>query len=98
VSAYLLTVARVTRVDDQFRRYAERTAELVARFGGTYAIRGPALEVLEGEWLDARSVVVSKFPSAAEARAFFDSPEYQALKVLRTGTGTYDIALFPGLD
>lgn len=98
MSAYIVTLARLTNVTPGFREYAQRTAELVEKYGGTYTIRGPSALVLEGSSLEGRSVIVSRFATMEAVKAFYESPEYAALKPLRAGSGTYDIAVFEGVD
>jgi len=96
MSAYLLTVVTLTGRTPAFVEYARRSAELVSRFGGRYLIRGKAAQVLEGSQFAERLAVVSEFPDRATAMAFYTSPEYQAVKPLRDGTGSYDIGIFDG--
>ena len=53
-------------------------------------MRGPAVEVLEGKH-DGRRVVVLEFPSMAQLRAFWDSPEYAPLRALRQSASEGDL-------
>jgi uncharacterized protein (DUF1330 family) len=92
--AYLLTVASITQRTPQLAEYAQKAAQLSARFGGEYLVRGKAAEVLEGGTFDSHVVVLTRFPSREQALAFYRSDEYAALKPLRADTGTYDIGVF----
>lgn len=54
-----------------------------------------ALETLEGE--DADGVVLLEFPTMADARSWYDSPEYQAGLADRHKAARYRAILFEGL-
>jgi uncharacterized protein (DUF1330 family) len=51
--------------------------------------------VLEGDWTPDR-VVLLKFPSIEKAKAFYDSPEYQAAKQAREGAAVMRMVLIEG--
>jgi uncharacterized protein (DUF1330 family) len=55
---------------------------MISKHGGEYLARGGATEVLEGDWVPSR-VVLLKFPNMGAAKAFLDDPEYAPLKSLR---------------
>ena len=59
---------------------------VVARYGGRFVARGGERVVLEGED-DGLRLVLIEFPSLDDARAFYSSPEYAAIKRLREGAG-----------
>jgi len=95
--AYILTVAQITNLTDDFKRYSARAAELSKQFGGEYLIRGKAANVYEGDLFKGRSVVLSRFPSMQQLKAFYESDEYQRdLKPLRAGSGIYEIGAWEG--
>jgi len=90
--AYILSVVELKNVTEDFKRYSAGSAALSKQFGGEYLIRGKAAKVYEGELFAARSVVLSRFPSMEQLKAFYESDEYQKnLKPLRAGSGIYDI-------
>lgn len=94
--AYLIIQAHVT--DPQgFAAYARATPELVARHGGQYLVMGGEQTSLEGEHAPFRTVV-SCWPDRAAALAFWNSPEYIAIKPLRAGTGSFHVLLADGLQ
>ena len=70
------------------------SAEIVAKYGAEYVVRGPADTILEGDYLQGRSVIVSKWPSMEKVKEFWNSDDYQAAKILREGSGVYDVGLF----
>lgn len=93
---FMVVIARIPAMTESLARYSRQTAELLARHGGEYLVRGGPLELLEGSWPDERRVVVSRWPSLEALRAFWSSSDYQQMiKPLRAGTGDYDVAVFP---
>ncbi|MEO5829159.1 MAG: DUF1330 domain-containing protein [Rhodanobacter sp.] len=95
MSAFLVVTARISD-PLAFRAYAEKTAALVAAFGGHYRVLGALPEVLEGQPREGK-VVISEWPSMEAARRFWDSPEYAQARQLREGTGSFDVMLVNGL-
>ncbi len=95
MAAYLIVQIDVT---DQaaFDRYRQQVPATLAAHGGKYVVRGGAMERLEGEWPYERVVVV-EFPSMAEARAWYDSPDYAGPKALRQGASRANIVLVEGV-
>ena len=51
-------------------------------YGGRFVVRGGALDVMEGEWPAARTVIIG-FPSVEQAKAWYESAAYQALLPIR---------------
>lgn len=94
VAAYL--VARVDVQDkERYAEYMRHTPRVVNQYGGRFVARSPEAETLEGP-AETRRVVVIEFPSADDARAFFDSPEYTAVKRLREGAAEGQFILVDG--
>lgn len=81
MKAYIIASVRV---DDAaaYEPYRQRAQEIIARHGGRYLVRGGAVEVREGR-LERDRVIVLEFPSLAQARAFYDCAEYQAIVPIR---------------
>ena len=97
MAAYLVAVCKITNMTDDFKRYAELSAELLEKHGGEYIVRGPSDTMYEGEHLDGRIVVISKWPSMEQLKGFVESEEYkQNISPLREGSGIYDIAAYEG--
>lgn len=95
MSAYLIIEAHITD-PRRFATYARATPEVVARYGGRYLVMGGEQHSLEGEHAPARTVI-SQWPDRAAALAFWQSPEYAALKPLRDGTGSFRVLLADGV-
>jgi len=71
--------------DPAFTGYARAAAPTYPIYGGSVALRGPVVEVLEGAVQvshDTRLVVL-QFPSPRQARAWWDSEDYRPLVKLR---------------
>ena len=81
MSAYLIVDVEVHDAD-AYRGYQQRVADTFAPFGGQFMVRGGSLETLEGNWSPKRLVIL-QFPSVEQAKAWYHSPEYQAILPLR---------------
>jgi uncharacterized protein (DUF1330 family) len=76
--AYLVAEIEVVN-PDPYKAYVAAAGPLVAAYGGKYLVRGGAAEALEGAPPAGRMVLV-EFPSMAEAKRFYDSPEYTEVR------------------
>ena len=56
--------------------YLEAAVRTASEHGGEYLIRGGETTLLEGTWEPERMVVI-RFPSMDDLRAWYDSAEYQ---------------------
>jgi uncharacterized protein (DUF1330 family) len=80
-------IADVTITDpDAYREYTRQVDATVEPYGGRYLVRGGTSqpEVAEGEWAPTR-ITVLEFPSTEQAKAWYDSPEYVAIRGIRQG-------------
>jgi len=81
MAAYL--IAEIEVVDAAlFDEYRAQVPATIAAYGGKYIVRGGKTDVAEGDWRPNRLVVLA-FPSLDQLKAWYDSREYAALKVLR---------------
>ncbi|RNG30630.1 DUF1330 domain-containing protein [Streptomyces botrytidirepellens] len=79
--AYVISEVEVLD-ESRAATYRELAAESIARYGGRYLARGRHPDAVEGEWPDERRMVILEFPSMAEARRWYASPEYaEALEI-----------------
>lgn len=99
MAAYMIVTARIRDRERFVSGYGKRAAELVAKFGGRYVIRGPGGQVLEGGNPESASVVISEWPSKEAALSFWNSPEYAEAKALREGLADVEVVLIeaPGI-
>lgn len=80
-----------------YREYTSQVPATLAPFQGRFVVRAGAHEVLEGEWSPDRIVLI-EFPSMELARAWYASPEYQAILPIRhRNSRTSFLALIEGV-
>ncbi len=76
--------------------YVEKVADTIAAHGGKYLIRPGEVEVIEGTIGQHPVKVVLEFPDRASAKAWYDSPEYQAILPARLNNSTANFLLVEG--
>jgi uncharacterized protein (DUF1330 family) len=90
-------IARVNVDDnDAYMRYAQGAAVAMKKYGARILARGGKHEALEGE-ARPRNVIL-EFDSYEQAKAYFNSPEYQAARAHRVGKSTGEFVLVEGFD
>ena len=94
-SAYILANVQVTD-SAQYEEYKKFSSAAMKVYGAEVCVRGGAVEVLEGDWVPDR-VVLLKFPSVEAARAFNDSPEYGLARNARQGAAVMRMVLIEGV-
>jgi uncharacterized protein (DUF1330 family) len=86
--AYLIVEMHVTD-PERYKQYMAAAPATVKAFGGEYVVRGGRHETLEGDWNPHR-VAVLRFPSYAQAKAFYEDGDYvRHVKPLRGGATEY---------
>ncbi|MBA4748036.1 MAG: DUF1330 domain-containing protein [Sphingopyxis sp.] len=97
MAAYMIVTASIADRDAFITGYAAAAARLVAQFGGRYVLRAPGAELLEGRFgkgdFAGASMVISEWPDRAAALAFWNSPEYAAVKQLREAIAEVQVLL-----
>jgi len=94
MAAYVIADVNVTDP----RLYADYTKIVTAtveKYGGRFVVRGGAVDVREGDWKPARLVVL-EFPTMAQARNWYDSPEYAPALALRLKAASAKLILVEG--
>ena len=94
-SAYVIANVDVTD-PQQYAEYKRLSTSALQAHGAEICIRGGKVEVLEGDWAPQR-VVMLKFPSAQQARTFYDSVEYRAARRAREGASVMRMVLVEGV-
>jgi uncharacterized protein (DUF1330 family) len=62
----------------EYEKYSDGFLDVFAKYQGELLVVSEDPVVVEGEWPYTRTVVI-RFPSADEARRWYESPEYQAI-------------------
>jgi uncharacterized protein (DUF1330 family) len=92
--AYVIVDIDIRDLAD-YTTYRLQSAATVTAYGGTYLARGGAVEVLEGGWEPTRVVIIA-FSSVEQAQAWWDSPEYNAIKPIRQRSTATNMIIVEG--
>jgi len=95
MSVYLISDVSV-RNAETFQTYRTRAATSIALYGGTYLVRGGAVELLEGSWTPGAIIVVA-FPDIERARTWYRSPEYAFALAVRDEALVRNLILVDGI-
>jgi len=81
--AYLISEADAITDPSAIKKYGEKVPETLVPFNGHYhfIVGGGKTQSLDGE--APQGIVVIAFDSVEQARAWYDSPAYQAIKPIR---------------
>ena len=91
MAAYLIVDVNVAD-RSKFKAYAKAVQGTVDIYGGRYACKWGVSEPLEGDWT-ANNIVLIRFDTAEQARAWWTSEEYRPLKALRREASTAKVLL-----
>jgi uncharacterized protein (DUF1330 family) len=80
---------------DDLVTYLETIDATLQPYGGRFVVHGGELRGLEGEWDGA--IVILEFPDVAQALAWYESPQYQAILPLRLNNSTSIAAVVEGV-
>ena len=80
MAGYVIANYRVTNPEG-YAKYGPAVVPTIAAYGAEVLVVDPQSEAAEGE--PANVMIVLKFPSKDAARAWYNSPEYQAIIHLR---------------
>jgi len=95
MAAYVLVNIEITDPAG-FDEYRKAVSATIAAHGGRYLTRGGPTEVLEGDWVPRR-VVILEFPDLARIKAWYNSPEYRPLIEIRKKTSITDMVMVEGV-
>ncbi|KAA9001175.1 DUF1330 domain-containing protein [Affinibrenneria salicis] len=96
MSAYL--ISDVTPKDpDAFQLYRSKAATSIEQYGGRYLVRGGQPEQLEGNSA-SRKLIIVEFPSLAQAKAWYKSPEYALALQVRDKALSRNLILVDGIS
>ena len=81
---------------DVYEEYKKAGAPTIIAYGGKPLVRGPNTEVMEGNWQPKRLVLL-EFKDMAQAKRWWNSPEYNEAKKLRHKAASANVVFFEGL-
>ena len=83
---------------DAYRQYMAAAPASIQAAGGEYLVRGGQIQSVEGDWQPARMAVL-RFPSFAQAKAWYEGEMYQQARQKRLGaTSHFNLVLVEGVD
>ncbi len=91
MSAFVIVDTKIKDAEayEQYKQLAKPIAE---KYGGSYRVRGGAMDVRETDLWSPTRIVIIEFPDMESARAFADSEEYAPVKPIRLNNA--DCTLF----
>jgi uncharacterized protein (DUF1330 family) len=91
---YIVASIKITD-REEYGKYQAGFLDIFARYRGELLAVSDEPQVIEGEWPFTRAVLI-RFPDEAEARRWYESPEYQALSQHRWRASTGTVITFEG--
>jgi uncharacterized protein (DUF1330 family) len=96
MAAYLVAQVQIKDMEI-YKQYSARSSAIIAKHGGRILARGGATDILEGD-AHPRRMVIIEFPTMEAARGFYDSPEYQEAKKIRTPISEAQFIVVQGVE
>lgn len=95
MSAYVIVDVEVKDLE-QYEEYRKLAPPIVRAHGGKYLARGNKIEYWEGQWTP-KYIAVVEFETFDQAKAWYDSPEYVAIRSIRQEHTRSKMILVDGL-
>lgn len=95
MKAYGVGILENVKMGPPIVEYLERIDATLAPYDGHFIVHGGVPDVLEGTV--PGPLVVIEFPDLTRARAWYDSPAYQAILPLRAENSTSTVFLVEGV-
>ncbi|MGH6627579.1 MAG: DUF1330 domain-containing protein [Burkholderiaceae bacterium] len=95
MSGYIIAHVSVSN-PAQYEDYKKWSSAAMQAHGAEVCVRGGKVEVLEGDWVPERLVIL-KFPSFEAAKAFHASPEYGKARAARQGAAVMRMVVVEGV-
>ena len=95
MACYVIADMNITN-PEQFAEFIEVTPATVQQYGGKYLIRGGSFAVAQGDWTPGRLVVI-EFAGMDQARAWFDSPEFERPKEIQARSSNSNFVFVEGV-
>jgi uncharacterized protein (DUF1330 family) len=95
MTAYAFAHLREVDQNDQIREYLARIDDTLAPYRGRFLVHGSVPEVVDGDLPGV--VVIIEFPDHESARAWYESPAYQAILPFRVDNSDGAAAILRGV-
>lgn len=96
MAAYLVVDSQLTD-PDHYEQYKLRAKPIVEQFGGEYLARGGSLSVKESDLWSPTRMVLIRFASTAQAEAFYQSAQYQAVLGISKASARRTVFILDGM-
>jgi uncharacterized protein (DUF1330 family) len=96
MAAYVVVEVLITN-EEEYEKYKPLASASVAAHGGSYKVRGGAVDSLEGDAVEGR-IVVLEFPDLERARRWYRSDEYRAALSLRQAAARSRLFIVDGCE
>ena len=96
MSAYLVVDTHLTD-PTLYEQYKLQAKPLAEKHGGEYLARGGPMSVKESALWSPRRMVLVRFPSVAQAEAFYQSPEYQKVLQISKKSAERTVVILDGI-
>ena len=95
MAAYVIVDIQI-HDSETYEEYKRLASGSVSHYGGRYLARGGAVDVLEGDWIPHRLVIL-EFPDVHRAKEWLHSPEYAPMKALRHKSANSNMVVIEGV-
>ena len=96
MTAYLVVDTDLTN-PERYEDYKRLAKPIVEQHGGEYLARGGEITRNETDLWDPKRLVLIRFPSANQARSFYNSAEYQQVLKISKESARRTVVILEGL-
>jgi uncharacterized protein (DUF1330 family) len=96
MATYLVVDTELTQ-PERYEDYKRLAKPIVEHYGGEYLARGGELTRRETDLWDPKRLVLIRFPSAEQARRFYESAEYQKALQISKESARRTVVFLEGL-
>lgn len=96
MATYLVVDTELTQ-PERYEDYKRLTKPIVEHYGGEYLARGGELTRRETDLWDPKRLVLIRFPTAEQARRFYESAEYQQALQISKESARRTVVFLEGL-
>lgn len=95
MSAYFIARVNIQN-KEKYQKYLEAVPPVISKFRGKPIVRTEKSITLEGIE-ENRRIIIIEFPSSDQAKAFYNSDEYQKVKRFRENAALGEIIIVEGI-